>query len=154
MTIGYVSTRAVDPPVDSLLRFGEVLRSGLAPDGGLYCPDEVPPLPDLESVTGYAEVARRVMWPYVEGSIEADHFAAIVADAYGGFRHPDVCPVHDLGDGLHLLDLTLGPTLAFKDVGARFMAHLMTSRCRSLNPPIDLFSVNGVMFASIINTLV
>jgi threonine synthase len=138
--VSYVSTRGAAPE----LGFADVLLSGLAADGGLYCPREVPPLPEallpgsvatVAVTTGqppapqppmpYAEVARAVMWPYVEGSIEADEWAALVADAYAGFRHAEVCPVFDLGHNHYLLDLTRGPTLAFKDVALQLVGRLL-----------------------------
>ncbi|MFV0523127.1 MAG: threonine synthase [Acidimicrobiales bacterium] len=119
--IRYRSTRGQAPDVD----FATALVTGLAPDGGLYCPVDIPQLPPLGGVTGYAEIAQRVMWPYVEGSIAADDFATIVDGAYGRFRHPEVCPVIDLGHGHHLLDLTRGPTLAFKDVALQLVGRLL-----------------------------
>ncbi|MGF1596435.1 MAG: threonine synthase [Acidimicrobiales bacterium] len=124
MSVRYVSTRGAAPA----LEFPDVLLTGLAVDGGLYCPEVVPPLPDLtglDPVTAYAEVATAVMWPYVEGTIPADEFAALVAAAYRPFRHPAVCPVVGLGDGVHLLDLTQGPTLAFKDVALQLVGRLL-----------------------------
>jgi threonine synthase len=102
------------------------MLTGLAPDGGLYCPIEIPPLPDLgQAELSYAEVAKRVMWPYVAGSLGEDEFAALVEAAYAGFRHPDVCPLVDIGDGHYLLDLTRGPTLAFKDIALQLVGRLL-----------------------------
>jgi threonine synthase len=124
VTIRYASTRGAAPE----LGFGDVLLAGLAADGGLYCPTEVPPLPALDHLgadAGYAEVARQVMWPYVEPSIGEDRFGELVGEAYAGFRHPDVCPVLELGGNHFLLDLTRGPTLAFKDVALQLVGRLL-----------------------------
>ena len=66
MSISYRSTRGTAPE----LSFAEALLAGLATDGGLYCPDEIPQLPELTPDLPYAEVAKRVMWPFVEGSID------------------------------------------------------------------------------------
>jgi threonine synthase len=117
----YVSTRGAAPE----LSFADVLLSGLAPDGGLYVPETWPSLsPDIwREVRPYAEVATDVMWPYVEGSVDRDALAAIVADAYATFDHPDVCPVVELGE-LHLLELFWGPTLSFKDVALQTVGRL------------------------------
>jgi threonine synthase len=117
----YVSTRGDAPE----LSFADVLLSGLAPDGGLYVPETWPTLsPEVwREVRPYADVATDVMWPYVEGSIERDDLAAIVAEAYATFDHPDVCPVVELGD-LHLLELFWGPTLSFKDVALQTVGRL------------------------------
>jgi threonine synthase len=119
--IAYASTRGRAPE----LGFADVLVAGLATDGGLYCPLEVPSLPELPADAGYAEVAEAVMWPFVAGSLERDRFRAIVTDAYAGFRHPDVCPVRPLGDGQWLLELYWGPTLAFKDVALQLVGRLL-----------------------------
>lgn len=119
--VSYRSTRGQAPD----LSFADALLTGLATDGGLYCPDEVPALPPLDSAGSYAEVAREVMWPYVEGSVPADDFTEMVDASYATFRHPDVCPVDELGDGHYLLDLTKGPTLAFKDVALQLVGRLL-----------------------------
>jgi threonine synthase len=127
--VKYVSTRGAAP----VLGFGDVLLTGLASDGGLYVPDEWPQLTSevWSEVRPYDAVAVDVMWPYVEGAIERDAFAAMVTEAYATFDHPDVCPLVDLGD-LHLLELFHGPTLAFKDVAlqlvGRLFDHELTTR--------------------------
>ncbi|MDH4143861.1 MAG: threonine synthase [Acidimicrobiia bacterium] len=123
MSVSYVSTRGAAEPLD----FAEVLLAGLARDGGLYVPDQVPPLVDSwETVAaqGYVAAAVEVMWPFVAGSFERDEFAALVADAYATFRHPDVVPVRELEPGLYLAELFWGPTLAFKDVALQLVGRL------------------------------
>ncbi len=128
MPVQYVSTRGEAPSLD----FGDALLAGLATDGGLYCPEEVPEI-DLISADGspltaessYADIALAVMWPFVEGSIDRESFVTMVEDTYRVFRHPDVVPLVDLGHGIHLLDLSRGPTLAFKDVALQLVGHLL-----------------------------
>ncbi len=121
MTLRYESTRGSAASVD----FPGALLAGLASDGGLFCPSEVPVLPDLAVDASYVEVAQQVMWPFVEGTIARDDFFAMVAASYAGFRDPLVCPIIDLGEGHHLLDLTQGPTLAFKDVALQLVGRLL-----------------------------
>jgi threonine synthase len=120
----YVSTRGSAP----VLEFGDVLLAGLARDGGLYVPEEWPTLaPDLlarAETASYPDTATEVMWPFVEGSIGRDDFAAIVADAYATFDDPAVVPLRDLGDGVWLMELFHGPTLAFKDVALQLVSRL------------------------------
>jgi len=120
----YVSTRGVAP----VLEFGDVLLAGLARDGGLYVPEAWPALaPDALSRAAdapYSDVAVEVMWPFVEGSIERDEFAAVVADSYATFDDPDVVPLRDLGAGVWLAELFHGPTLAFKDVALQLVGRL------------------------------
>ncbi len=143
----YVSTRGAAP----VLGFSDVLLAGLADDGGLYLPSEWPVLPPLEELRGltYAEVASKVMWPFIDGDVDEDGdpvpgavdreaFEQIVADAYATFDTPDVCPVVPLGElgssgpDLHLLELFRGPTLAFKDVAlqlvGRLFDHVLSAR--------------------------
>ena len=125
----YVSTRGQAPA----LGFGDVLLTGLAPDGGLYVPDAWPALSPEVWAPGrpYADVAVDVMFPFVDGSLTRDELVAMVADAYATFEHPAVCPVVPVGD-LHLLELFWGPTLAFKDVAlqmvGRLFDHELTAR--------------------------
>ncbi|MEM7287869.1 MAG: threonine synthase [Actinomycetota bacterium] len=122
----YVSTRGMAPP----LEFGDVLLTGLASDGGLYVPEAWPSFSLVDFVAdhgrdaSYSMLATEVMWPYVEGSIERDDFAEIVDAAYATFDHPDVTPLVDLGDDVHLLELFHGPTLAFKDVALQLVGRL------------------------------
>lgn len=116
----YVSTRGRAP----VLGFAEVLLAGLASDGGLYVPETWPSLPKTAPRATYAELALDVMWPYVEGAIDRDGFAGLVNDAYRGFDHPDVCPLVELDEGLWLLELFHGPTLAFKDVALQLVGRL------------------------------
>jgi threonine synthase len=131
VSVRYVSTRGTAPE----LGFADVLLTGLAADGGLYVPDHWPALPASwrdAPARGYAATAVDVMWPFVEGAIDRAAFEAAVVDAYATFEHPDVVPLRDLGDGVHLLELFWGPTLAFKDVAlqlvGRLFDHELTAR--------------------------
>src|SRR5580704_11027952 len=123
----YLSTRDVRKPPDRL-PFDEVLLAGLAPDGGLYVPAAWPRLDpaDLAALKGksYAAIAARVMAPFLDGVIGAKEFQAMVADAYRDFDDPAVAPLRDLGDGLFLLELFHGPTLAFKDYALQLVGRL------------------------------
>lgn len=115
----YFSTSQQSPLVD----FREATIRGQAPDGGLYFPEKIPRLPesffkDLGSFTR-EEIAFRVIEPYVGDTIPAGRLKEIVGETIS-FDFPLV-PVDDR---IEALELFHGPTLAFKDVGARFM-----SRC-------------------------
>jgi len=120
MTISYHSTRGGAPSI----AFADVLLTGLAPDGGLYVPEQWPTSAPAVAGRGYAAFAADVMWPFVEGSVERDAFESIVADAYATFDHPDVVPVSTLPDGIGLVELFHGPTLAFKDVAMQLLGRL------------------------------
>jgi threonine synthase len=122
--ITYVSTRGAAPE----LGFADVLLAGLAIDGGLYVPSQWPSLPVAAfkrfASMSYSEIATEVMWPFVEGSIDRDAFAAIVVDAYATFSTEEVVPLVDLGDNIWLAELFHGPTLAFKDIALQLVGRL------------------------------
>jgi threonine synthase len=120
--LAYVSTRGRAPE----LAFTDVLLRGLADDGGLYVPSAWPvqDLTGLAPDAGYLDVAQRVIWPYLAGTIYPDDFDEILAGAYATFRDPDVVPLRDLGDGLWLAELFWGPTLAFKDIALQLVGRL------------------------------
>jgi threonine synthase len=121
----YISTRGNAPR----LCFSDVLVTGLAEDGGLYVPEVWPQFStaEIRAMRGntYAEIALKVMWPFVEGSITHDAFARLVDEAYATFRHDAVCPLIQTGQNEFVLELFHGPTLAFKDVAMQLIARLM-----------------------------
>lgn len=116
----YVSTRGQAPE----LEFGDVLLAGLATDGGLYVPQQWPTQEKLGFDTSYVDTAVSVMAPYVAPSLSVDELREMVTEAYATFGHPDVCPVRPLDDGLWLLELFWGPTIAFKDVALQLVGRL------------------------------
>jgi len=115
--VKYVSTRGQSPAVS----FGQAVAQGLAPDGGLYMPETWPsiPLSAFEGATTLPGVAEAMLRPFVEGDSIAPQVGDIVRDAFN-FPAPLV-PVAD-GGKLSVLELFHGPTAAFKDFGARFLA--------------------------------
>ena len=115
----YVSTRGAAP----ILGFGEVLLAGLADDGGLYVPESWPSL-GAGGSGDYLVTALEVMSPFVGGAIAPGAFADMVREAYATFESDEVTPLVDLGDGLYLLELFHGPTLAFKDVALQLVGRL------------------------------
>ncbi|HLV12259.1 MAG TPA: threonine synthase [Trueperaceae bacterium] len=113
--VGFRSTRGLAPEVS----FEEALLAGLAPDGGLYLPTELPASDGTwREATHPAEVAAAVLPPLL--GLEAGEVEAVFREA---LDFP--LPVVSLAPGLHVLELFHGPTAAFKDVGARAMARLM-----------------------------
>ena len=115
----YYSTNRQSPLVD----FKEATILGQAPDKGLYFPENIPVLDkgwldDIEQLSG-EEIAFDVIKPYVASSIPDDQLRRIVRETLSF----DI-PLVKLNDSISSLELFHGPTLAFKDVGARFM-----SRC-------------------------
>lgn len=117
----YVSTRGGATPVP----FSQALLLGLAPDGGLFVPTQIPRLPELwREASSFAELGEAVLMPWLQEEIPPETVRAIVRDALH-FPVPLV-PLQGAGwDGVHVLELFHGPTLSFKDFGARTMARLM-----------------------------
>ena len=115
----YYSTNRQSPDVD----FKTATIQGQAPDKGLYFPSYIPQLDEslirnLKNLSEH-EIAFRVIKPFVGESIPDDVLFDIVKETVS---FP--IPLVDVGKGIHSLELFHGPTLAFKDIGARFM-----SRC-------------------------
>lgn len=121
----YVSTRG---GTASGIGFAEALMQGLAPDGGLYVPEAFPVLSgaDLDALVGrpYVEVATHVIGLYTGGDIGRDALRRLLFDAYKGFEHEEVAPLVRLDEGLCVLELFGGPTLAFKDFALQFLGRM------------------------------
>jgi threonine synthase len=123
--VNYRSTRGGLKPS----AFSDILLGGLAPDGGLVMPEVYPQIDasTLERWRGlsYAELACEVIAPYAD-DIPREALAAMTASAYNSevFGSDDVTPVSSVGEGLHLLHLSNGPTLAFKDVAMQLLGRL------------------------------
>ncbi|MCX6145330.1 MAG: threonine synthase [Ignavibacteriales bacterium] len=104
----------------SLVSFREALFRGIAPDGSLYVPEAIPTLPagvkTSDATQSLPRVAAQVLSAYIE-EISSEQIQKMADRA---FSFP--IPLVKLEDDLYLLELFHGPTLAFKDVGARFMA--------------------------------
>ena len=120
----YVSTRGSAPTLD----FAGVTLAGLANDGGLYVPAKWPRFsPDeIASMRGlpYAELAARVMQPFVGDCLTPESLRGLTAKAYGRFAHAAVTPLTQLDERQWLLELFHGPTLAFKDVALQMLGLL------------------------------
>ena len=126
-TFRYQSTR--DPA--SSIGFGAALLQGLAPDGGLYVPKSWPHI-DAQALgreSALADIAAHLIAPFVSGDPIAPQLPQITADAFN-FPAPLV-PLSSDGR-LAVLELFHGPTAAFKDFGARFLAASF-ARLRSSN---------------------
>ncbi|MDQ0316161.1 threonine synthase [Amorphus orientalis] len=121
----YVSTRGEAP----VLGFSDVLMAGLAADGGLYVPEQWPTLSEAEIASfayrPYAEIAGRVIAPFVGDDIDGDQLNEMIAAAAATFRHPATTPVTQIAPNHFLLELFHGPTLAFKDVAMQLLARLV-----------------------------
>ncbi len=141
----YLSTRGLAPT----LTFCDILLGGLAPDGGLYLPESYPQVSraEMDAWRGlpYHELALRVLSKFVDDIPSAD-LKMLVERTYTaeGYRHcrpgrnaNDITPLTTLEPGLHLLELSNGPTLAFKDMAMQLLGNLfeyvLETRGESIN---------------------
>lgn len=103
------------------------MLKGLATDGGLYIPEEIPQATGWESWKDlpFPELAFNVLSLYISPSeIPADDLRGIIDRSYATFRHEETTPLRHLQDNLFLLELFHGPTFAFKDVALQFLGNL------------------------------
>jgi threonine synthase len=115
----YISTRSQSQPVP----LSAAVERGLAPDGGLYVPETYPTIaPEmLDGAETLVDVAARLLVPFFAEDDLAPALAGICREAF-----TFAVPLRDLGGRTAVLELFHGPTAAFKDVGARFLAALMS----------------------------
>ena len=116
----YYSTNKQAPLAD----LQKAVVKGLAEDRGLYMPERIKPLPkdffdNIEKLS-FQEIAYTVADAFFGEDVEAEALRNIVYDTL-----PFDCPVVEIKPNIYTLELFHGPTLAFKDVGARFMARLL-----------------------------
>lgn len=139
----YISTR---DPQSTRFSFTDILLAGLAPDGGLFLPEEYPQVDAAQlenwrrvlADDGYAALAFEVLRLFVD-DIPANDLREICERAYHTpkFSDSDIVPVTPLGDGLYLGQLSMGPTAAFKDMAMQLLGELfeyeLARRDASLN---------------------
>ena len=138
LTMRFVTTRGSAPPVS----FTTALFDGLAPDGGLYVPETIEPwtadeLSRLPRRT-LTEIGLRAMRPFTRGALDPAVLEAVVVEALNF----DI-PLAEVEPGIFALELFHGPTLAFKDVGARVMARVMASLHLADDPLTVLVATSG-----------
>ncbi len=121
----YISTRGKAPALD----FEDVLLTGLASDGGLYVPGELPRFgfDDIAAMAGmdYPQLAERIITPFLNGCIPAADLRAIIESSYAEFRHRAVAPMVQIDANQWVLELFHGPTLAFKDFALQLLGRLL-----------------------------
>jgi threonine synthase len=135
--MNFVSTRT-GPPVS----FTTALFEGLAPGGGLYVPEAIEPWADHELARlpsrTLTEIGLRALRPFTRGDVDAATLEAVVVEA---LNFP--IPLVEVEPNIYALELCHGPTLAFKDVGARVMARLMATLHEGDEPLTVLVATSG-----------
>ena len=118
--MNYISTRGGGAPQ----KFSDILLEGLAPDGGLYVPESFPRA-DLAAWRGlsYPELAFAVLSGFID---DVPDLLSLVKETYTAeiFGSDDITPLKTLEPGFHLLGLSNGPTLAFKDIALQLLGRL------------------------------
>jgi len=125
----YVSSRgSAQSHANGTLDFEQVTLAGLAGDGGLYLPSRWPRFTDAEIAglagLSYADLAVRIMQPFVGDTLTEQELGEMCHDAYGRFSHSAVTPLKQFNEQQWLLELFHGPTLAFKDVALQMLGLL------------------------------
>lgn len=129
----YLSTRGAGP-----VSLDDALRLGIAADGGLFLPEQLPAfeLADFAGAETLPEVAHVLLRPFFEGSTLADELDTILAETYS-FPIP-ATPLPVDGHDVSLLELYHGPTVAFKDVGAGFLAACLSRLEGEVDNPLTI----------------
>jgi threonine synthase len=122
---------------EAIVGLKEAVLKGLADDNGLYMPVHMPKLPShvIENISGFSfqEIAFEMAKPFMDEDIPESKLSQIVTEAFNF----DI-PLVKVQDGISALELFHGPTLAFKDFGARFMARLLGYFTKDLNKEIHV----------------
>ncbi len=137
----YVSTRGRAPEVDC----ADVLLTGLAPDGGLYVPKNLPLLPSdllVDDALPYPALA----WDFLslfDTDHDAEHLIEIVDKSYGDFSDTMSAPIQQLAENLFVLELFHGPTLAFKDFGLQLVGNLFEEQIERTGQTINVLGATS-----------
>jgi threonine synthase len=135
----YVSTRGAAAPK----RFTEILLEGLAADGGLYVPEAFPQA-DLRKLRplGYPELAHAILSGFMDDVPELER---LVRQTYSArvFGSDEVTPLKTLEPGLHLLGLSNGPTLAFKDIALQLLGGLFERALAERNQVLNILGATS-----------
>ncbi len=133
----YISTRGQSPPVS----FAEAVETGLAPDGGLYLPMDIPDLSaflqDWETLN-YADLCFEFIKHFTQG-YDLALLRSMVNDAYSRFSNPEIAPLVCLNEDLYVLELFHGPTLAFKDFALQLLGNLYTEQIQRTGNKLNAF---------------
>ena len=129
----YFSTRGAGP-----VTLDDALRLGIASDGGLFLPERLPQfdVADFDGAESIGEVAHVLLSPFFAGSTLERHLDDILAETFS-FPIP-ATPLPVEGHDVSLLELYHGPTVAFKDVGAGFLAACLSRLEANVSDPLTI----------------
>ena len=141
MDMKFISTRGGSPK----LSFLEAVAEGLAPDGGLYVPENMPCISDkLDQWEGlsYADLCFEFLKLFAT-DIPDEDLRAIVYESYKTFDDAAVAPLTKLDENVYLLELYHGPTLAFKDFALQFLGNLYEYMLDKSNRKINVLGATS-----------
>ena len=136
----YISTRGQT----AAMSFKEAVMMGLAPDGGLLVPERIP---NVESSLrewrdlSYPKLALAIITRFVDDISESD-LSALIDKSYATFSHDLVTPLKFV-DGIHLLELFHGPTLAFKDIALQLLGNLFDFILRERGEKLNILGATS-----------
>ncbi|MDG2187866.1 MAG: threonine synthase [Hyphomicrobiales bacterium] len=109
--------------------FEEILLKGLADDGGLFIPNEVPTISqsDMQDilVMDYKSIAIRLIKLFTQDTFSDDLLEKMVHEAYESFNNNKITPLINLDENTSILELYHGPTLAFKDIAMQLLSRMI-----------------------------
>lgn len=128
----YISTRGQAPT----LSFNDVLLTGLARDGGLYVPQELPNVTQQDfhklRQLSYPDLAASILYRFTQPDISLEILKDICHKAYRRFDHPAIVPLVQLDENVFVQELFHGPTFSFKDMAMQILGllfeHVITQR--------------------------
>lgn len=139
--MNFLSTRGQTPA----LGFSDAVATGLAPDGGLYLPENLPDfsgsLARFEELS-YPELCFEFLRVFAT-DIPPETLRALVARSYTRFTDPAIAPLKPLGKNLYVLELFHGPTLAFKDFALQLLGNLYTHQCEVRRQTINVLGATS-----------
>ena len=139
----FVSTRGGVEPKS----FEEVILTGLAPDGGLFVPEQIPQFSPQEIASwaglSYQDLALKVMTPFVADAMPEKDLKKLIDDSYSTFRHSGIAPLVQTGHNEWIMELFHGPTLAFKDFALQFLGNLLDYTLEKRNQKVVIMGATS-----------
>ena len=149
----YISTRNTRKEYN----FEEVFIKGLAEDGGLFVPKFLNKYNEEElktlSALSYQDLAKKIIFPFIEGFMSENELSDIVDKSYSVFRKDNVVNLIDVGE-IKVLELFHGPTLAFKDIAMQLLGNFYEYYLKKKNNNINVIvATSGDTGAAAINSI-
>ena len=139
----FVSTRGGVEPKS----FEDVILTGLAPDGGLFVPEQIPQFTQQEIASwaglSYQDLALKVMTPFVADAMPETDLKKLIDDSYSTFRHSGIAPLVQTGHNEWIMELFHGPTLAFKDFALQFLGNLLDYALEKRNQKVVIMGATS-----------